>query len=161
MNNKKILTALILIVVAAALLFLGKYLVDKNKEDGGTNTDGVEEVIEAPAGQTVEGYAGGLILPDTQGVEQSYSVKNENGSVQKTAVFVSGSSISQVYDQYMKLLTDNKFVIVNKSVNETAANIYAMKIAAQGTFDVNVVVVKDDVTQKTTYSVTTLEKSNQ
>ncbi len=153
MNNllKKILVALVALGILAALVFVVVPYV-KEKRSG---SYAVGEKQPAPQGELTKDYPPALVPTETNvALEESYSVKDEKGAIEKTSAFTAERSVKDIYDEYLKLLEDNGFRIINKSISDTEANIYGNK---PGESDVSVNIYKE-ADGRVYFSVSYLDK---
>lgn len=125
----------LLLFLLVALLILNAW---QRKNAQPTVPEVTNTRTDAQAGTVVAGFPKDFETKNASTTD-SYMISYSDGSKLFASGFVSKTSIKDVYDQYIKLLTDQKYAILSKNLSDDFANIYAVNIKKE---DVSVVVSK-------------------
>lgn len=129
------LAIVLLFFLLAALLLLNAW----QRKNAQPNVPEVTSTrTDAEAGKVVEGFPQDLQTKNASTTD-SYMINYSDGSKLFASGFLAKASIKDVYDQYIKLLTDQKYAVLSKNLSADFANIYAINAKNQ---DVSVVISK-------------------
>ena len=130
---KKLVLWVVIIVVLLLVLY-GLSSLQKKQAQKQSAAEVKQNITKASKGQTIAGFPKNLILPSLVGkVTESYSIDYSTGLKQYTATFVAAAKISDVFNDYVKLLgsKDQQYYLFTKQLTKDAAYIYAKNSKSQ------------------------------